>query len=347
MKKQSPSFEAEGTTPDYVRDLLDAGRSDAQRDYDVEAGLARHLAAVQAGAALAPWASELVATSGKTAAAALAGATAAKLATAKIVAGVAIAVVAAGAIAAMVLGAPEKTAGGMPASGVVPAAPMAPVAPPTSVPAPVPAPRDQANAAHEAAGADDAVELDIAPITAHAKRDARAVTTERSTEPETKSSGMHASNAKTIDALIAGVGNQQARASNKPVSLAPTSATAERSEPVVAANASTAEKAAATPAPAPVVDDTRLEREMGMLAVAQRVLKSDPERALRLARQGEQEFAGSMFTQERQQVLLLALIELGRIDEAKRLALPYLKRYPNGPFSDRLRTALATAKPEN
>jgi hypothetical protein len=105
--------------------------------------------------------------------------------------------------------------------------------------------------------------------------------------------------------------------------------------------------AAATPAPAPVVDDARLEREMGMLAVAQRVLKTDPERALRLARQGEQEFAGSMFTQERQQVLLLALIELGRIDEAKRLALPYLKRYPNGPFSDRLRSALAAAKSEN
>jgi hypothetical protein len=108
-----------------------------------------------------------------------------------------------------------------------------------------------------------------------------------------------------------------------------------------------AQEAAVAPAPKPVVDDARLEREMGMLATAQRVLKSDPQRALRLARQGEQEFAGSMFTQERQQVLLLALIELGQMSEAKRLALPYLKRYPNGPFSDRLRKALATGRVEN
>jgi hypothetical protein len=102
--------------------------------------------------------------------------------------------------------------------------------------------------------------------------------------------------------------------------------------------------AAQKPAPATVVDDSRLEREMGMLAMAQRVLTSDPERALRLARQGEQEFAGSMFTHERQQVLLLALIELGRTAEARRLAKPYLERYPNGPFSDRLRRALANAR---
>ena len=98
-----------------------------------------------------------------------------------------------------------------------------------------------------------------------------------------------------------------------------------------------------TPKP-PALDEARLEREMGMLAMTQRVLFTDPGRALNLARQGESEFEDSMFTQERQQLLLLALVKLGRLDEAKRLARPYLSRYPHGPFSDRVRRSLATGR---
>jgi len=104
-------------------------------------------------------------------------------------------------------------------------------------------------------------------------------------------------------------------------------------------------KAPAVVAPARQ-DDAALEREMGMLSVAQRVLQSDPERALKLARQGEAEFAGSMFTQERQQLLLLSLIKLGRVDEAKRLARTYLARYPHGPFTDRVRRSLLSGRVE-
>jgi hypothetical protein len=91
-------------------------------------------------------------------------------------------------------------------------------------------------------------------------------------------------------------------------------------------------------------DDGKLEREMAMLSMAQRVLDTDPKRALSLARQGEAEFAGSMFTQERQQLLLLALVKLGELDEARRLAKPFLQRYPTGPFSERVRHALATGQ---
>ena len=53
-----------------------------------------------------------------------------------------------------------------------------------------------------------------------------------------------------------------------------------------------------------------------------------------------------MFTEERQQLLLLSLVKLGRLDEAKRLARPYLARYPNGPFSDRVRRSLASGRVE-
>ncbi len=93
---------------------------------------------------------------------------------------------------------------------------------------------------------------------------------------------------------------------------------AEPKEEEVAAQAPTRPE----PTPKPPVDEARLEREMGMLAMTQRVLFTDPGRALNLARQGESEFEGSMFTQERQQLLLLALVKLGRLDEAKRLARP-------------------------
>jgi len=340
MKKQSPSFEAETAQPDYVRDLLDAGRDAGQNDpavrgYNIEAGLARHMAQVQAGAPLPPWAQELVA-SGGGAAVAAGAATAAKVATSKLVAGVALAVVAAGTIAAMVIGGPEKGAHVAPPQ-VAPAPPAASPAQEGDHDAPAPELQGQPEA--------QAVELDIAPIISRSKRDAHgASSAERTPESETKAASSRAQSAKSLEDLIQGVGKQPATKGQVDSAAASRDAVA-RTDSQASASEQRA-GAAATPAPV-VVDDARLEREMGMLAVAQRVLKTDPERALRLARQGEQEFAGSMFTQERQQVLLLALIELGRIGEAKRLALPYLKRYPNGPFSDRLRSALAAAKSEN
>jgi hypothetical protein len=89
--------------------------------------------------------------------------------------------------------------------------------------------------------------------------------------------------------------------------------------------------------------DARLQREMAQLMRAKRALQHDPVQALALARQGEREFQDSLFTEERQHVLLLALIELGRLDEARRLAEPYLRRYPNSPFARRVQNALLQA----
>jgi len=97
--------------------------------------------------------------------------------------------------------------------------------------------------------------------------------------------------------------------------------------------------AVAQPQPAGTREEL-LEREMRMLKVAQAVLDSDPARSLRLAEMGESEFRGSMFTQERRYVLIVALARLGRTAEAHRLAAAYLSTYPNGPFSERIRKAL-------
>jgi hypothetical protein len=117
----------------------------------------------------------------------------------------------------------------------------------------------------------------------------------------------------------------------------PSAATAD--EPATKPSVAKADAVHPTP-----VDDARLEREMQMLAVAQRVLPTDPVRALRLARQGDREFAGSMFSAERKQIGLLALVQLGHLDEARRLGAPFLVAYPNAPWSERLRRALATGR---
>jgi hypothetical protein len=121
---------------------------------------------------------------------------------------------------------------------------------------------------------------------------------------------------------------------------------ADRAEepPVAPAVQPAAERPTPVPSRSQSQADSRLEREMQMLAVAQRVLPDDPSRALRLARQGEREFSGSMFSAERKQVMLLALVRLGRVDEARRAGRPFLMDYPNAPWSARLRKALVTGK---
>jgi hypothetical protein len=96
----------------------------------------------------------------------------------------------------------------------------------------------------------------------------------------------------------------------------------------------------------PRVDENLFERETRMLAAANRLLESDPERALGLAKRGEREFPGSMFTEERRHVLILALIRLSRLDEARQIAGPYLRDYPKSPFAQRVRHALAKAQRE-
>lgn len=92
------------------------------------------------------------------------------------------------------------------------------------------------------------------------------------------------------------------------------------------------------------VAEERLKREMAQLMQAKQALNSNAARALSLAQAGEQEFRNSMFSEERQHVLLLALIKLGRVEEAERRAQPFLAAHPDSPFARRIRNALQTAK---
>ncbi|MDH5675189.1 MAG: hypothetical protein OEZ06_23890 [Myxococcales bacterium] len=344
--------------PQLVRDLLQAGR-EAAPGYDFEQGFANHLGHIDAGTPMPDWAQGLQGSAGVGGAGAGAAGAATGAAGVGLGAWVAGGLVTAGAVAAVVWSALSPAAPSqqpvvvpqMPSPAVVasPAVPVAealvPEAPEASAPQPsvvesagvrsrqvAPSEAAPVRAAREVAASEQSPAAPSAPVQAFEPSAAQA---------NQASQG----GALDLDRLM-GARVDDSKVVSKPRRPSPAARVAEEPVEHRAPSEAVAEDrpvaTAAKPAAAPLYDDARLEREMRMLKVAQSVLKSNPLRALRLARQGEQEFPGSMFTQERQQVLLLALIELGKLDEAKRLARPYLKRYPKGPFSDQLRRALVT-----
>ena len=350
-KRLTPMFEDPSESA-RLRELLEAGRNAQVTDYDFEQGLRKHLSQIEAGVPAPQWAQSFGV--GGSAATGAAG-----MLTNSLWLWVGVPFVTVSAIAALWL-----TQGREPA----PTAERAKVAmAPVEVPAVEAAPSPTAAGIGSAERTAEPARGERAPSQAQSASEARREP-QRARRSAERHVAKHAANARTAVAT---------RDAVDAPSLSTTSAaraveSARRSEPV--AVATTAKTAKTTPSAArtqvelaaavepeapeepvvaaaqperpaaPQLDDARLEREMGMLAMTQRVLFSDPERALKLARQGESEFEGSMFTQERQQLLLLALVKLGRIDEAKRLARPYLARYPNGPFSDRVRRSLASGR---
>jgi hypothetical protein len=73
-------------------------------------------------------------------------------------------------------------------------------------------------------------------------------------------------------------------------------------------------------------------RELAQLVEAERALKSEPVRALRLAREGELSFRNGYFAQERRYVEVMALFALGRLAEAHAKSAAFLRDYPAAPY---------------
>lgn len=274
--------------------------------YDIDKGLSKHLALVATGAPMPDWAQALKPVQ----TAATGGGAAATASSGALWVGLPIAIATVVATVFYANDAPVQRAVPVPAPTVI-AAPAAP--------APV-------------VVEDNAV---IAPSRPAVREAEPAKATRRAAPARTKGRALLAASERLPATQAKSVEDIGFETASPEPSVAP--------EPQAQAEAA---KPARPEAEAPQQDDASLEREMGMLSMAQRLLHSDPARALSLARRGESEFAGSMFTQERQQVLLLCLVKLGRIEEAKRLAKPYLARYPNSPFSDRVRRAILAGSVE-
>lgn len=81
-------------------------------------------------------------------------------------------------------------------------------------------------------------------------------------------------------------------------------------------------------------------REARALNAARGMLTGDPAQALKLAQAGAAKFRAGTFAPEWEGVAVLALVELGRDDEARTRGEAYLQRHPSGTFAPRIRQAL-------
>jgi hypothetical protein len=104
-------------------------------------------------------------------------------------------------------------------------------------------------------------------------------------------------------------------------------------EPISAARKARPEPASQAEAPDDLI-------EMQQVAKAEQLLARSPERALALVSQGDQRFARGYFQQERAYIAIMALIRLGRIEEARGRAASFAKQFPARPYGARIRSAL-------
>ena len=118
---------------------------------------------------------------------------------------------------------------------------------------------------------------------------------------------------------------------------APAPAAPERAAPIEAAKPAApleVPKASAPPVPAATTAEAEL------LNAAQRVLSTNPERALALTRTHRQRFPNGVLAQEREVIAIEALSRLGRKDDARRRSEEFGRTYPGSAHQRKVESAL-------
>jgi RNA polymerase sigma-70 factor (ECF subfamily) len=278
-----------------------------------EALLARHLALVQAGAHLPAWASSCVPHSvswlgllGLGRAASIAAVTAAGLASVLLVS----ALKPPPSAAARVM--PRLAAARLGAAPLVAVAPLqpsvlAPAAPSQPSALPVPRPSPGVLAVSRPRAADAQREIGARALSTNA---ARAV-------------------------AVAPIVPREPSAERPPVNPVTNATYAEeRDLHAMPASAAVSGKLSRAPAPDAL-------QEMQQIASAERLLTRAPAAALTIVREVQARFPRGYLSEERAYVEVMALLGLGRTAEARSKAEAFLRTYPDGPYSRRVRGAAA------
>jgi RNA polymerase sigma-70 factor (ECF subfamily) len=323
-------------------DLLEAGRSRPPLTYDVSSAVVRHQGLVRSGAPLPSWANSAAAAKGG--ALALAG---------WCIGGAAVI---AGAVAGVgevqrVLRSPTVVAHVGPFSTTVQVAP--PIAGPTHAGgvagnvASASSPPVEVHDVGAGGAAIDPADLPLAspasPFPAPHHRVRRTARTlpgdapvDRGASAETSRSADPSDRSGDATGLLA---VPTALASSAVVSPAVAPSPPSPPSANIAPPQSSAPSSAATAVDPPHADDLQ---ELQRVAAAERLLPTDPARALALVRSGEGQYPAGYLREERRYIGVVALFALGRADEANRDASRFLHDYPNGPFSRQVRSALSS-----
>lgn len=113
-------------------------------------------------------------------------------------------------------------------------------------------------------------------------------------------------------------------------------------EPKPASSSTARRKAERQAEPKAATDPTvdSVLREAKLVAKARGHLARDPARALALAEEAERDFPQGQLVEERRAIAIRALVALGRLDEAKARAEPFLAEYGRGAHAAAVRRAL-------
>jgi hypothetical protein len=297
--------------PEGERSLLEAGRSCAPLDYDVTAGAARfraQLAGLAAAGAIAGTAGSNAGAGGK--------ALLAKLGF-KIALGFTMAAAFAGAglVAGMHLAATSS-------HGAV-----APAPPRVEAPSPVLRPVIAAPSPSATAVPPPQAVRPVSPEDAAARR---APSRPVSQEPH-RGALAPARGAPGSSASVPSHDDPAGGAADAPAATANVA-------PPVEALAVPVTPAPPPPSAKPIPQPSQPLSEIRAVALARDLVETDPQAALALLDQTQREHPTGYFVEERQALTVMALVRAGRQATARQQGAAFLRAYPNGPFSDRVRS---------
>ena len=295
--------------------LLEAGRTEPALNYDVELGLERHQDWLRADAPLPDWAGAGVQIASKS----IVG-----IVIKTIVSTMVVGALATAAWQARDLLQPSAAIGKKSAPGVVatqPAVQDAPLPEAEGALAPIPIPLPEQNGARE-----------------H---------TERRMPIEKRAPKLHRAHKAHADSTLPPSKRTQLTAAPEGAAAKDAPAASTQNVAVVAARMQPERSGVQKPRPEqpPEAKPQQPEDlvEMQEVATAEQLLERAPARALALVQKGDQRFVRGYFQQERAYIAIMALIRLGRIEEARAKAASFAKQFPALPYGARIRTALDAA----